>query len=120
MTRHLWRDLALHRLDLVVGVGAGLAPEDRRDAVERVARQFHRDEGVVDRRCLGIAGDGVDVGLMGGERGVEDRAEIGVVDAREIRQAEGTVPMGQRITVEIDGRLGHVGISGKRGERIPM
>ena len=49
-------------LDQVVGVGAGTQPEDRRDAVERIAGELQRGKRVVDRRRLGIAGDRLDLG----------------------------------------------------------
>ena len=37
------------------------------------------------------------------ESRVEDRPETVVADAKEVGQAERTVPMGERIAVEVDG-----------------
>ena len=118
--RHLRRDLALHRLDLVVGVGAGLAPEDRRDAVERVARQFQRDEACCRssasrdcRRSRRSRPDGRRARhrrpgrsrhrqSAGNPAGRADRPNGSADHGRDRRQAWSC------------------GISGKRGERIPM
>src|SRR5690606_6650097 len=111
MPGHLRRYLSFHRLDRIDGVGSCLAPEDRGDVVVQIARKITCRYVVLDRRRIGIAGDGVDVGLVSGERSVEDRRKIGIVDVRKIRQAERTVPTGERVTIEVDG-LCHEWISG--------
>jgi len=71
--------------------------------VERLAGKLERGQRVVDGRRLAVAGDRVDLGLVRRERRVEDRPEIIVADAREIRQAERPLPDGQRMGGEVDG-----------------
>ena len=78
--RHFRRDVALQRLDRVVGMGAGAVPEQRRDARQPVAGDLQRDDGVFEGRRLRVVGDRVDLRLMLGKCRVEGRRKIAVAD----------------------------------------
>ena len=54
------RHLALECQDGIVGVGAGQRVEDRRDLRQRAAAALQRRDGVIEARCLGIAGNFLD------------------------------------------------------------
>ncbi len=89
MTRQARGDVALQRADGVVGVGAGLQPEQAGDAREAEARRFERDHRVGEGGGRRLVGDGGDLGLMGGQHGVEAGADVAVGHRLEARQAVG-------------------------------
>ena len=86
-----------------IGVGAGPAPEDRGDTVQRVAGELERGQ-ACSRSSADpcIAGDRLDLGRVHLDGGVEHRAEIMVGDARKIWEAERAVPVRQRVLVGLD------------------
>ena len=105
--RHHRRDLALEMLNRVVGVGAGLVPEQRGYAGQFVPGDFKRRDGVGKGRGLGIAGNVIDLGIVRGESMIEGGLEVFVADCLETGQAMRSVPGEDG---RIEGGLGH-GIS---------
>ena len=88
--------LALQRLDRVVGMRAGQAEEHGGDPVEGPLGPLHRLDRVAEVRRGRIAGDRVDVGARLGQRGVEGRAEVVGRDGGEGRQSERRIPVLQQ------------------------
>src|SRR5690606_11994994 len=86
---------------------------------ERLTGKLQRGKRVFYGRGGWIAGDCGDFRLMRLPRRIEDRTEVAIADAREIRQAERPGPVGERIGGKIDhGRLSAGrGSGGKAGCR---
>src|SRR5690606_9752102 len=74
-----------------------------RHTVERLAGKLQRGKRVLDRRFLRIVRDRFDLGLVCGKGSLENRAEILVLQLREIGQAERSRPVRERMSGEIDG-----------------
>ena len=96
MARQARRDLALDRLQRVVGVAAGEVEEHRRDPAKLAAAALHRLDGVGEARRRGIAGDRLDLADVRVERPIEGRAEMLRRDALERRQLERRRPRARR------------------------
>ena len=115
MARENRRDVALDRLQFVVGVGAGEIEEDARHLVERAPAALERLDRVGEGRRLGIGGDGVDLRARLRERRVEGRAEMARLDAVERRRLERPGP-GFEKRVRVVRRTGHWGSRGSAPE----
>ena len=108
MARQNRSDLALDRLELVVGRGAGQIEEDGRHLVEAPAAALDRLDGVSEGRRLRIGGDCVDLGARRSKRDVEGGPKVLRLDTLERRRLERTGP-GFEERVRFGGGLGHQG-----------
>ena len=81
-------DIALDRLDGVVGMRAREREKHVRHAAERAAGALQRLDGVGEIGLRLIAGDGRDLGLMRGQRRLEGRQEMPGLDPLERRRRE--------------------------------
>src|SRR5579871_4016141 len=98
------RDLALDRLEFVVGLRAGQVEEDARDPVEIASAALERLDRVREGRRCAAPRDGVDLGARFFQRDVEGRAEMSGLDPVEGRRLEGSGP----------GREQGIGVGGVR------
>ena len=100
MAREHRGDLALDRLDLVVGRCAGKIEENAGNLVEALAAALDRLDGVGEARRLRIGGDGVDLGARLFQRRLEGGAEVLWLDTLERRRLERAGPgFKQRVVV---------------------
>ena len=79
MRRQLWRVLGLQRLARIVGIHADQAKEHGRGASEDLPGLLQRDDGVVERGRLGVAGDRLDFLEMLGHAAVEAGRENAIL-----------------------------------------
>ena len=84
----LGRHLALHGLQLRIGVGAGQVVEDGLDASQHPARALHRDDGVVEGRLVRVGRDRLDLLAVFGDALLERRQEVVVADLVEAREVQ--------------------------------
>jgi hypothetical protein len=86
------REIALQRLQRIVGMGAGQGAEHVPDAVERAAAALQRADRVVEAGLRRLGGDRLDLRGVLGQRPVERRPEVLGPDPRERRHVERLVP----------------------------
>jgi len=108
------RDLALHRLQRLIGVGRGEMEEDGGHAVKAEAACLQRHDRVGEARCLLCAGDGSDRLPLCRHSCIEGREEVLRRDPVEGRQAEAVPWSEQRVLVTRAGHgLGCPDVAGK-------
>ena len=93
MRRELWAEVALQRLDRVIGVRAGKVEEHRRDPVQPLLGPLHRLDGIGKARRLRIGRDRIDVRARLRHRRLEGGRELPGVDRGERGQSERRVPI---------------------------
>ena len=107
MAREHGRDLALDRLQFVIGRGAREIEEDARHAIEAAPAALQRVDRIGESRRRRVGGDGVDLGAMVFQRGVEGGPKMRRLDAIERRRLERPGPgLEERVLVKV--RLGHL------------
>ena len=82
------RDLALDRLQFIIGRRAGEIEEDAGDAIEAATGALERLDRIGEGGRRRVGGDGVDFAPRVFERRVESGAEVGRLDAVERRRLE--------------------------------
>ncbi|MEZ5904033.1 MAG: hypothetical protein R3C69_02655 [Geminicoccaceae bacterium] len=100
--------LALDRLERGVGVGAAEIEEEGRHPAQVPAAALEGGDGVGEVGCRRVAGDGLDLGPVPGQRLRESGAEVIGRETAVGRQAEGCRPGGEQLRF-----VGHG--SGSRG-----
>jgi hypothetical protein len=99
------RELALDRLEGIVGVRTGEIEEDAADALQPPSAALQGRERVVERRLAGISGDALDLAPLLVQRGFESGAKVLGRDRFERRDPVRGRPIAEQ------------GIRGKRGLR---
>jgi len=93
--RHHRRHVALHRLQLGIGVGARQLREHHVHLAQQLAAELQRRDGVVEARRFGIAGNRRHLPVVLGQRPLVGRCEMRRFDRLERRHAERRVPGGK-------------------------
>ena len=115
MARQDRRDVALDRLQLVIGRRAGEVEEDGGDTVEAAAAALQRLDRIGEGRRRRVGGDGVDLAPRLFQRGREGGPEMARLDALERRRLERPGPgFEKRIALEVE-----LVIRGSPDERSP-
>ncbi len=78
----------IDRVEVVVGVGRCQRAEHIDHPGQHRARLFQRDEGVLERRRVGIVGDRIDFGQLDRDALLDRRLVIAFLDLREVRRLE--------------------------------
>ena len=93
---HQGREVLGDLLHLLIGIGLEQVVEDAADALQGLARALQGLDGVCKSRGIGIAHDGIDLGLRLGDGLLEGGLVVFVPDPVERRSAVGEAGFGQQ------------------------